>query len=151
MAGDTKVKLSTILGIIGGVGALLGIGAYLFDFGERLGRIETTLIRLEHDHEDAETAISEAKNMARADVTALADTARDRLREHERTMQKMSESIVALTTEVRIRSRDSSVVSKTIPVRVQESRAMKRVDTKLKTLKLDTAMEDPLAGLPFEP
>ena len=151
MAGNTKVKLSTIFGVIGAVGALLGIGGYLFSFGERLGRIETTLTRLDAEHVEVEASVNDAKDRARADVISLTDTVRERLREHEKTMQGMSESIVALTTEVRVRDRDSSVFSKTVPMRVQESKAASRVDTKLRGLKLEPSMEDPLAGLPFEP
>jgi len=147
MAGDTKVKLSTVFSIIGAVGALLGIGGYLFSFGERIGRIETTVTRLEAAHTKTDAEIGTIKDAARADVLKLAENARSRLREHEAIMQKMSESIVALTTEVRIRDRDSSVMEKRVPVRVQTTKAAKRVDVKLRPLKSLPVSDDPLAGL----
>lgn len=142
-----KVKLSTIFGVIGAVGALLAIGGYLFSFGERIGRIETTLTRLEVEHTKASSTINTVKDEARADVLELAENARVRLREHEAIMQKMSESIVALTTEVRIRDGDRSVVSKTVPRRVQETAAAEKVDSKLRPLKSLPVSDDPLAGL----
>lgn len=147
MAGDTRVKLSTIFGIIGAVGALLVIGGYLFSFGERIGRIETTLTRLEAEHTKTETAIDSVKDEARADVMELAENARVRLREHEAIMQKMSESIVALTTEVRVRDGDSSVIERSVSRRVQESKASKQVDVKLRPLKTLPVSDDPLTGL----
>ena len=147
MAGDTRVKLSTIFGIIGAVGALLAIGGYLFSFGERIGRIETTLTRLEAEHTKTETAIDSVKDEARADVMELAENARVRLREHEAIMQKMSESIVALTTEVRVRDGDSSVIERSVSRRVQESKASKQVDVKLRPLKTLPVSDDPLTGL----
>lgn len=142
-----KVKLSTIFGIIGAVGALLAIGGYLFSFGERIGRIETTVTRLEAEHAKTDTAIDSVKDEARADVMELAENARARLREHEAIMQKMSESIVALTTEVRVRDGDSSVIERSVPRRVQESKAAKQVDVKLRPLKSLPVSDDPLAGL----
>lgn len=147
MAGKTKVKLSTVFSVIGAVGALLAIGGYLFSFGERIGRIETTVARLETEHAKTSSEIGTVKDAARSDVLKLAENARSRLREHEAIMQKMSESIVALTTEVRIRDRDSSVMENRVPVRVQTTKAAKQVDVKLRPLKSLPVSDDPLAGL----
>lgn len=147
MAGETKVKLSTVFSIIGAAGALLAIGGYLFSFGERIGRIETIVARLETEYTKTSSEIGTVKDAARADVLKLAENARSRLREHEAIMQKMSESIVALTTEVRIRDRDSSVMEDRVPVRVQTTKAAKQVDVKLRPLKSLPVSDDPLAGL----
>ena len=149
MASETKVKVSTIISIVGCVGALLGIGAYLFSFGERIGRIETTLTSLATEHAKTSTAVGTAKDKASADVLKLAESTRGRLREHERVMGQLSETLVALTTEVRIRDRAPGAFTTRLPARVQETAAASKVDSKLKAVKLTHISDDPLAGLSF--
>jgi len=149
MAGETRVKLTTIFSIIGAVGALLAIGGYLFSFGERIGHIETTMARLESEYTKTSESIETAKDKASSDVSKLADASRSRLREHEQDMRRLSEAIVALTAEVRVRDRAPSVMQPSIPVRVQETAAASKVDSKLKAVKLRPASDDPLSGLTF--
>jgi hypothetical protein len=142
MAGDTKVKLSTVFSIIGAVGALLAIGGYLFSFGERIGRIETSMTRLEASVsriDAAQNATEKVVSSNKDDMVSRLGSTKGalygRLREHENIMHKMSESIVALTTEVRVRDRDRSVFSPRMPAKAQESKAVSSVDSKLSQMK----------------
>jgi hypothetical protein len=50
-------------------------------------------------------------------------------------MQKMSESIIALTTEVRIRNRDRAFFQPGLSMKTQAVSAAKKVDTKLNQMK----------------
>lgn len=147
MAAETKVKLSTIFSILGAVGALLAIGGYLFSFGERMGRMEQSITRLETAQAKATGSLDTVKDTAKADVLMLAKSARVRLREHEAIMHGLSESIIALTTEVRVRDGDRSYVHRRTPMKAQEAKAEAAVDSKLRKLKLAPASDDPLAGL----
>ena len=148
MSGETKVKLTTIFSIIGAVGALLAIGGYLFSFGERMGRMEQSITRLESTTKTLTGEVGTAKDKASADVSELAKASRTRLREHEAHMSRLSEAIVALTAEVRVRDR-AGTFSPRVPARAQETAAASKVDSKLKAVKLRPASSDPLAGLSF--
>ncbi|MBW2167990.1 MAG: hypothetical protein JRG69_01820 [Deltaproteobacteria bacterium] len=147
MAGGTTVKLSTIFGVIGAIGALLVIGGYFFSFGERIGRIEVSIASLKANQTKVIVSVGSAKDKASSDVLELAENARVRLREHEKIMGSLSETLVALTTEVRIRDGERGVMSKRIPVRVQETAAASKVDSKLKAVRLSPMSGDPLVGL----
>lgn len=147
MAGGTTVKLSTIFSVIGAVGSILVIGGFLFNFGERMGRMEQSITRLETNQTKVIQSIDTTKDKASSDVLELAENARVRLREHEKIMGSLSETLVALTTEVRVRDGDRRVMSKRIPIRVQETAAASKVDNKLRHIKLSPISGDPLAGL----
>lgn len=147
MAGGTTVKLSTIFSVIGAIGSLLVIGGYLFSFGERMGRMEQSVARLEVNQVKVILSVDTTKDKASSDVLKLAENARVRLREHEKIMGSLSETLVALTTEVRVRDGDRRVMSKRIPIRVQETAAASKVDNKLRHINLSPVSNDPLAGL----
>jgi len=108
-------KFSSIVKVVSGIGAIIGVVATVVGYGVKLGEMKSTIEQQGRDIAKLQAQHDAASEECRGRVEKLADTARERFRQDEAAVGELRGSLLALLTEVRVRHEESTF-TKLLPV-----------------------------------
>jgi hypothetical protein len=104
------VGFNTIVKVVTGIGAIIGVIVTLVGYGIRLGEIKKTI----DSHSEDIVELQGHPDKCRANLSAFREAVQDRFRQDENAVNEIRISVMAIRTEVRVRHEERTF-TKAIP------------------------------------